>query len=209
MSSTRAYSSDVAFTPSVKSVQARKGSRDGYARMEERGAWQTGVTPDLAAFIEGQTSVFLATVNADGQPYIQHRGGPPGFLRALDDKTIAFVDFTGNRQYITQGNLADNPKAHLFLIDYAHRQRVKIWGEAGVVEGDSALMEQLMPDGYKARPEQVILFTVSAWDANCPQHIPQRFEATNVAAALAERDRRIEALEAEVERLRGMSVSQT
>jgi len=209
MSSTRAYSSDVAFTPSVKSVQARKGSRDGYARMEERGAWQTGVTPDLAAFIEAQTSVFLATVNADGQPYIQHRGGPPGFLRALDDKTIAFVDFTGNRQYITQGNLADNPKAHLFLIDYAHRQRVKIWGEAGVVEGDSALMEQLMPDGYKARPEQVILFTVSAWDANCPQHIPQRFEATNVAAALAERDRRIEALEAEVERLRGMSVSQT
>jgi predicted pyridoxine 5'-phosphate oxidase superfamily flavin-nucleotide-binding protein len=175
--------------------------------MEERGAWQTRITPDLAAFIEAQTSVFLATVNADGQPYIQHRGGPTGFLRALDDKTIAFVDFTGNRQYITQGNLADNPKAHLFLIDYAHRQRVKIWGEARVVEGDAELMGQLMPDGYKARPEQVILFTVSAWNANCPQHIPQRFEAANVVAALAERDRRIEALEAEVTRLRGVTVA--
>jgi predicted pyridoxine 5'-phosphate oxidase superfamily flavin-nucleotide-binding protein len=169
--------------------------------MEERGAWQTRITPDLAAFIEAQTSVFLATVNAGGQPYIQHRGGPPGFLRVLDDKTIGFADFTGNRQYITQGNLADNPKAHLFLIDYAHRQRVKIWGEARVVEGDSELMGQLMPDGYKARPEQVILFTVSAWNANCPQHIPQRFEAADVAAALLERDRRIEALEAEVSRL--------
>jgi uncharacterized protein len=196
-----AYSSDVAFTPSVKDVQARKGSRQGYARMEERGGWQTRITPDLARFIEAQTSVFLATVNADGQPYIQHRGGPAGFVRALDDKTIGFVDFAGNRQYITQGNLADNPKAHLFLIDYAQRQRVKIWGEARVVEGDAELIAKLMPDGYRARPEQVILFTVSAWNANCPQHIPQRFEAADVAAALAERDRRIEALETEIRRL--------
>ena len=170
--------------------------------MEERGAWQTRITPDLARFIEAQTSVFLATVNAEGQPYIQHRGGPAGFLRVLDDKTIGFADFAGNRQYITQGNLADNPKAHLFLIDYAHRKRVKIWGEARVVEGDGELMAQLMPHGYKARPEQVILFTVSAWDANCPQHIPQRFEAADVAAALAERDKRIAALEGEVVRLR-------
>ena len=202
MITARAYSSDVAFTPSVKGVQTRKGSRHGYARMEERGAWQTRITPDLARIIEAQTSVFLATVNADGQPYIQHRGGPAGFLRVLDDKTIGFADFAGNRQYITQGNLADNPKAHLFLIDYAHRKRVKIWGEARVVERDGELMAQLMPHGYKARPEQVILFTVSAWDANCPQHIPQRFEAADVAAALAERDKRIAALEGEVVRLR-------
>ena len=201
MSTARAYSSDVAFTPSVKGVQTRKGSRHGYARMEERGAWQTRITRDLARFIEAQTSVFLATVNADGQPYIQHRGGPAGFLRVLDDKTIGFTDFAGNRQYITQGNLADNPKAHLFLIDYAHRKRVKIWGEARVVEGDGELMAQLMTHGYKARPEQVILFTVSAWNANCPQHIPQRFEATDVAAALAERDKRIAALEGEIVRL--------
>ena len=202
MITARAYSSDVAFTPSVKGVQTRKGSRHGYARMEERGAWQTRITRDLTRFIEAQTSVFLATVNADGQPYIQHRGGPAGFLRVLDDKTIGFADFAGNRQYITQGNLADNPKAHLFLIDYAHRKRVKIWGEARVVERDGELMAQLMPHGYKARPEQVILFTVSAWDANCPQHIPQRFEAADVAAALAERYKRIAALEGEVVRLR-------
>jgi predicted pyridoxine 5'-phosphate oxidase superfamily flavin-nucleotide-binding protein len=200
--STTIYSSDVAFTQAVKAVQARKGSRGGYARMEERGGWETRITPELAQFIEAQTSVFLATVNAEGQPYIQHRGGPAGFLRVLDDKTIGFADFAGNRQYITQGNLADNPKAHLFLIDYAHRQRVKLWGAARVVEGDDALIARLMPEGYKARPEQVILFTLSAWNANCPQHIPQRFEAADVAAALAERDRRIEALEAEVKRLR-------
>jgi uncharacterized protein len=202
MRTAQTYSSDIAFTPSVKAVQTRKRSRHGYARMEERGAWQTRITPDLARFIEAQTSVFLATVNADGQPYIQHRGGPPGFLRLLDDNTIGFVDFAGNRQYITQGNLADNPRAHLFLIDYAKRQRVKIWGEARVVEGDAELTARLMPDGYKARAEQVILFTVSAWDANCPQHIPQRFEAADVAAALADRDKRIAALEAEVVRLR-------
>jgi hypothetical protein len=196
------FASDVAFTPSVKAVQSRKGSRRAYRRMEERGSWQTRITPDLARFVAAQTSVFLATANADGQPYIQHRGGPPGFLRVLDDKTIGFADFVGNKQFITQGNLADNPKAHLFLIDYAQRQRIKIWGEAHVVEGDSELLAKLMPAGYKARPDQVILFTVSAWDANCPQHIPQRFEAADVAAALAERDARIAALEAEVARLR-------
>jgi uncharacterized protein len=199
------YSSDVAFTPSVKAAQARKGSRASYARMEAAGSWETRITPDLKAFIEAQTSVFLATANKDGQPYIQHRGGPPGFLRVLDDKAIGFADFAGNRQYITLGNLADNPRAQLFLIDYARRRRVKIWGEARVVEGDAEWVVKLMPKGYKARPEHTILFSVSAWDANCPQHIPQRFEAADVAAALSERDRRIEALEAEVKRLRKAS----
>jgi predicted pyridoxine 5'-phosphate oxidase superfamily flavin-nucleotide-binding protein len=200
-----AYSSDVAFTPSVKTVQTRKGSRLAYQRMEERGSWQTRITPDLAAFIEAQTSIFLATVSAEGQPYIQHRGGPVGFLHVLDDKTIGFLDFSGNRQYITQGNLAENPKAHLFLIDYTYRRRIKIWGEARVVEGDVELTAKLMPDDYRARPEQVILFTVSAWDANCSQHIPQRFEAADVAIALAERDKRIEILEAEIKRLRAVT----
>jgi len=202
MDATPTYSSDVAFTPTVKAIQTRKGSRRGYASREQRGSWETRITPELAAFIAAQTSVFLATANADGQPYIQHRGGPAGFLRVLDDKTIGFVDFAGNRQYITQGNLADNPQAFLFLIDYAHRQRIKIWGNARVVEGDAELMGKLMPAGYEARPEQVILFTVSAWDSNCPQHIPQRFDAEDVAVALAERDRRIAALEAEIGRLR-------
>jgi uncharacterized protein len=202
MDTTSAYASDVAFTSSVKRLQTRKGSRRAYGRMEASGSWQTRITPDLAGFIEGQTSIFFATANTEGQPYIQHRGGPPGFLRVLDDKTIGFADFAGNRQYITLGNLAENPKAHLFLIDYTCRQRVKIWGEARVIEGDADLTARLMPEGYKARPEQVILFTVSAWDANCPQHIPQRFEAADVAATLAERDKRIEMLEAEIKRLR-------
>jgi predicted pyridoxine 5'-phosphate oxidase superfamily flavin-nucleotide-binding protein len=196
------YASDVAFTAAVKAVQSRKGSRGAYGRMEERGSWERRITPDLAAFIEAQTSVFLATASADGQPYIQHRGGPAGFLKVLDGETIAFADFAGNRQYITQGNLADNSKAHLFLIDYAQRRRIKIWGKARVIEGDAELTSKLMPQGYKARPEQVIAFTVSAWDANCSQHIPQRFEAADVATALAERDRRVAALEAEVVRLR-------
>ncbi|PSH54438.1 pyridoxamine 5'-phosphate oxidase [Phyllobacterium brassicacearum] len=202
MSSAPAFSSDVAFTPTVKSIQARKGSRNGYASMEERGSWQTRITPDLAQFIESQISVFFATANGDGQPYIQHRGGPAGFLHVLDEHTIAFADFAGNRQYITQGNLADNPKAYLFLIDYRTRQRVKLWGEARVVEGDADLMAKLMPENYRARPEQVILFEIAAWDMNCPQHIPLRFDATEVEAIAAARDERIRALEAEIAQLR-------
>ena len=203
------FSSDVAFTPAVKAIQARKGSRPSYARMEEGGSWRTVITPDLADFVAAQTSVFLATASADGQPYIQHRGGPAGFLHVLDEKTIAFADFAGNRQFITQGNLSENSKAYLFLIDYAQRRRIKIWGEAKVVEGDAALTARLMPPDYKARPEQTILFTVAAWDMNCPQHIPQRFEAPDVAAALSRKDAviteqesRIAALEAELARLR-------
>ena len=186
--------SDVAFTDTVKAIQRRKGSRAAYARMEAEGSWQQAITPDLKDAIEAQTSVFLATANAQGQPYIQHRGGPAGFLRVLDARTIAFVDFAGNRQYISQGNLAENPMAHLFLIDYAQRRRIKIWGTARVVEGDEALQQRLMPAGYRARPEQVMLFTVSAWDVNCPQHIPQRFEEVEVRAALEKKDRRIAAL---------------
>jgi predicted pyridoxine 5'-phosphate oxidase superfamily flavin-nucleotide-binding protein len=197
------YSSDIAFTPTVKAIQSRRGSRRGCAQGEEKGAWATQISGDLKAFIEAQTSVFLATANAEGQPYVQHRGGPAGFLRVIDDNTIGFVDFTGNRQYITAGNLADNAKAYLFLIDYAHRRRIKIWGTARVVEGDNELTAKLMPEGYKARPEQIILFTVAAWDTNCPQHIPQRFEAADVAAALAERDERIAGLEAELAKLKG------
>lgn len=203
MNTKSTYSSDVAFTPQVKAVQARKGSRRIYSRKEEEGAWPTVIRDDLKDFIEAQTSVFLATASAEGQPTIQHRGGPPGFLKVLDEKTIGFVDYAGNRQYITTGNLEENPKAFLFLIDYAQKQRIKIWGEARVVEGDEALIAKLMPENYKARAEQVILFTVSAWDVNCSQHIPQRFDADDVARALARRDERIAELEAEIARLKG------
>jgi predicted pyridoxine 5'-phosphate oxidase superfamily flavin-nucleotide-binding protein len=202
MGTSDTYSSDIAFTPAVKAIQARKESRHAYARMEQGGSWETRITPELTDFVESQTSVFLATVNAQGQPYIQHRGGPAGFLRVLDEQFIGFVDFSGNRQFITEGNLTENAKAHLFLIDYANQRRIKIWGEAKVIAGDSDLMAKLMPEGYKARGEQVILFKVMAWDVNCPKHIPQRFEAADVARVLAERDARIAALEEELKQLR-------
>ena len=197
-----AFSSDVAFTPAVKAIQARKGSRDRYAQMEEGGAWRTEIDENLTAFLAGQDSMFLATASANGQPYIQHRGGPKGFIRILDKNTLAFADYAGNRQYITQGNLSENPKAYIFLMDYAHRRRVKIWGEARIVDDDPALLQSLMPQGYKARPEQAILFRIAAWDTNCAQHIPQKFDAADVAAALAARDARIAELEAELAALK-------
>ena len=204
MTEERTMASDVAFTPTVKAIQSRKGSRGAYARMESQGGWATAITEELAAFIAAQTSIFLATANAQGQPYIQHRGGPPGFLQVFDEHTIGFADFNGNRQYISSGNLAENPRAHLFLIDYATRQRIKLWGTARVVEDDKTLIARLMPANYRAKSEQAILFTVAAWDANCPQHIPQRLEAGVVAKALQSRDRKIAELEAEISRLKAI-----
>ncbi|MCZ4290048.1 pyridoxamine 5'-phosphate oxidase family protein [Hoeflea alexandrii] len=189
-------SSDIAFTPTVKAIQDRKGSRSTYAGMEQRGGWRTVIDPELAAFVEHTRSFFLATANSEGQPYVQHRGGPPGFLRVLDRHTLGFADFKGNRQFITEGNLEDNPKAFIFLIDYALQRRIKIWGTAKMVGATPELLSRLMPEGYRARPEQIALFKVEAWDVNCPQHIPQRFEADDVARVLAQRDARIAELEA-------------
>jgi predicted pyridoxine 5'-phosphate oxidase superfamily flavin-nucleotide-binding protein len=203
MSDLHTYSSDVAFSPAVKEIQTRKGSREIYAHVEASGGWRTEIDEKLAAFLAETNSLYFATASADGQPYIQHRGGPKGFVKILDKNTLAFADYRGNQQYITQGNLTENPKAHLFLMDYAHRRRVKIWGEARVVDDDPALLQSLMPQGYKARPEQVILFKISAWDTNCPQHIPQKFDAADVAAALAARDARIAELETELAALKG------
>jgi len=209
MSKNSRIASDIAFTPAVKAIQARRGSRAAYARMEEGKGWNTTITPELAEFIAAQSSVFLGTANAAGQPYIQHRGGPPGFLRVLDEQTIAFADLRGNRQFITQGNLAENPKAHLFLIDYANRQRIKLWGEARIVEDDAALLADLLPKDGKARGEQVLIFRVLAWDANCPKHIPQRFDAADSSRALEQRDQRIAELEAEVRRLLDLGAQHT
>jgi predicted pyridoxine 5'-phosphate oxidase superfamily flavin-nucleotide-binding protein len=202
MANAYVYVSDVAFTPAVKSIQARKGSREAYAHVEQHG-WRTEVDENLAASLAQANSFYFASASADGQPYIQHRGGPKGFLKVLDKQTLAFADYAGNRQYLTQGNLSENPKAYIFVMDYAHRRRVKIWGEARVVEDDPALTQSLMPKGYRARPEQVIVFKIAAWDTNCPQHIPQKFDALDVAAALAARDARIAELEAEVAALKG------
>ncbi|MGB7740829.1 MAG: pyridoxamine 5'-phosphate oxidase family protein [Steroidobacteraceae bacterium] len=191
MSDDLRYPSDVAFTPAVKAIQDRKGSRDNYARMEEGEGWSTTITPALAAFIAEQNSIYLGTANAAGQPYIQHRGGPAGFLRVVDESTLAFVDFKGNRQYITQGNLTENPKAFIFLMDYARRRRIKLWGTAWFVEGDAELVRSLMPDGYRAHPEQVFMFSLSAWDANCPQHIPKRVDLAEMESMIAAKDRTI------------------
>jgi uncharacterized protein len=207
MSETHTFSSDVGFTPAVKAIQTRKGSRDGYADVEERGGWRTEIDEKLAGFLTETNSLYFATASADGQPYIQHRGGPKGFVKILDKNTLAFADYSGNRQYITQGNLTENPKAYIFVMDYAHRRRVKLWGEARVVDDDAALLKSLMPQGYKARGEQVILFKIVAWDTNCPQHIPQKFDAADVTTALASRDARIADLEAELAGLKSQPAS--
>jgi uncharacterized protein len=203
MSDIHTYSSDIAFTPTVKAIQARKGSREAYAHVEQNGGWRTEIDDRLASFLAETNSFYLATASKDGQPYIQHRGGPKGFVKILDKHTIAFADYSGNRQYITQGNLAENSKAYIFVMDYAHRRRVKLWGEARVVEDDPALLQSLMPKGYRARPEQVIIFKIAAWDTNCPQHIPQKFDAADVAAALEQRDAHTTELEAELAKLKG------
>jgi predicted pyridoxine 5'-phosphate oxidase superfamily flavin-nucleotide-binding protein len=200
--SSQPYSSDVAFTPAVKAIQTRKGSREGYAQVERDGGWRTDIDDKLAGFLADTNSFFIATATADGQPYIQHRGGPKGFVKVLDKRTIAFADYAGNRQFLTQGNLSENPKAHIFIMDYAHRRRVKIWGEAQIIDDDPALLDSLMPKGYRARPEQVILFRIAAWDTNCPQHIPQKFDAADVAQAMSEAAAKIAVLEAEVAKLK-------
>ncbi len=168
------YVSDIAFTPAVKSVQEQLGSRHGYAQMEQGRGWTDVITPDLAAFIAERDSFYLGTAATDGQPYIQHRGGPAGFLKVLDERRLAFADYSGNRQYITVGNLSENNQAFIFLMDYANRQRVKVWGRAHVVENDPELLARVADADYDARIERVIVFDVEAWDSNCPQHITPR-----------------------------------
>lgn len=203
----RRPASDVAFSGSVKAAQARRGSRALYERVERGEGWETRITPALAAFIAERDSAYLATASADGQPYVQHRGGPRGFLRVLDESTLAFADYAGNRQYITVGNLAENPRAFLFLMDYAARRRIKLWGRARCVEGDAALLAQLTPPGARARVERAIVFTLEAWDANCPQHIPRKFDAADVAAALDSLRARVAALETENAALRAAAAT--
>ena len=197
----RQYPSDVAFTPAVKSIQAAKGSRSTYAKVESRG-WQTRVTPDLAEFMSGLDMFYLGTASAEGQAYIQYRGGPPGFLKVVDDRTLAFADFAGNGQYITLGNLSENPKAFLFLMDYANRRRVKLWGTARVVEDDGELMKRLSDPEYPGEVERAVVFTVEAWDINCPQHIHLRYPERQIRSVIDQLQRRIGELEQELAKLR-------
>ena len=198
----KTYTSDIAFTPAVKSIQARLGSRDSYHRMEDGRGWSSTITPDLAQFIGQRDSFYLATASADGQPYIQHRGGPPGFLRVLDETTLAFADFGGNRQYISAGNLSENEQVSLFLMDYPNRRRVKIWGRARVVENDDTLMKEVADEAYAAKPERAIVIKVDAWDVNCPQHITPRYSESEVEVRIDELHQRIAELETEIETLR-------
>jgi predicted pyridoxine 5'-phosphate oxidase superfamily flavin-nucleotide-binding protein len=196
----RQYPSDIAFTPAVKAVQTAKGSRDNYAKVERRG-WRTRVTPDLAEFVAGLDMFYLGTASAEGQPYIQYRGGSPGFLKVLDEKTLAFADFSGNRQYITVGNLSENSRAFLFLMDYANQQRVKLWGTARI-EDDPELLDQLRDPDYPGKVERAIVFTIEAWDINCPQHIHQRFSQGQVQPVIEQLQHRITELEETLAKLR-------
>lgn len=189
------YPSDVAFTPTVKAIQETKGSRGAYSKMEKRGGWRTTVTPDLAAFLARLDMFYLGTSNAEGQPYIQYRGGPVGFLRVIDDRTLGFADFAGNQQYVTLGNLADNPKAFLFLMDYENRRRIKVWGKARAVEDDAGLLRRLADPDYAAQIERAILFEIDAWDVNCPQHLFPRVRLDRIDPEIHRLKKRIAELE--------------
>ena len=194
--------SDIAFTPSVKAIQERMGSRKQYARMEEGDGWSDTITQELEDFLCEVDSFYIATASADGRPYIQHRGGPKGFLKVLDDRTLAFADFMGNRQYISLGNLAANNQAFVFLMDYATQTRIKVWGTAEAIEDDPDLLQQLTDPQYKGKPERVIRFHVQAWDANCRQHIPLKYSQEDVKSIVQPLHDRLAKLEAENERLK-------
>ena len=199
--------SDLVFPPAARKAQAERGSAQHYERQFTTGFPNT-VTPDLAGYIAQLDTAFLATVSEAGAPYIQHRGGPKGFIKVVDDKTLGFADYRGNRQYITLANLSENDRAFLFLLDPARRQRIKIWGRARMIEGDSALIERLFDSGYKARPERAILFTIEAWDVNCSQHITARMTVDEVEGLLGTVQEQIAALQAENARLRAALAGQ-
>jgi predicted pyridoxine 5'-phosphate oxidase superfamily flavin-nucleotide-binding protein len=175
------HRSDVGFTSAVKAAQQARGSRAGYEKAVTRHDWDDRVTPALEAFIAERDSFYLGTASADGQPYIQHRGGPKGFLKVLDEHRLAFADYRGNRQYISVGNLSENDKAFIFLMDYPNRRRIKIWGRAEYVEGNSDVLQRVTDPDYDAKPERAIVFHITAWDWNCPQHITPRYTVEELA----------------------------
>jgi len=200
-----AYAKDM-FSEASKRIQEQRGSRAAYAKVEAHGGFNVEVTDELREFLAGIDTAFLATADATGQPYVQHRGGEKGFIRALDEHTIAFADLSGNRQYISTGNLTENERVCLFLIDYAHRQRVKVWGTARMVDVTPDLLAQLPELPKRARAEQVCVITVTRWDINCPQHIPVKLDAQDVAPAIEKLQTRIAELEAENAALRTAGV---
>ena len=188
--------SDIAFTPAVKAAQETRGSRGSYAKMEQRGGWNDVITPALEEFIAEREFFYLGTASAEGQPYIQHRGGPKGFLKVLDEKTLAVADYAGNAQYISLGNLTENDKAFIFLMDYPNQQRIKVWGRAEFIENDPKLLDQVIDAGYQARPQRVLVFHMEAWDVNCPQHIQRRYTAEEMQPMQKGLQERVAELEA-------------
>ncbi len=197
--------SEIAFTPIVKAAQEKRGSRTSYAKMEQRGEqgpWRDVVTPELSQYIAERDSLYLGTAGADGQPYIQYRGGPKGFLKVLDEHTLAFADFAGNAQYISLGNLNENNKAYIFLMDYPNRHRIKIWGTAEFIEDDPELLQRVVDPDYKARRERVLRFHVKAWSPNCTQHIKQRFTAEEMVPRVQKLQQCIAELEETIVSLR-------
>lgn len=192
---------EIAFTPEVQTAQSERGSRQTYEKYIANGPANDVITPKIAEFISQIDGFYLGTVSSNGYPYIQFRGGAPGFLKVLDEKTLGFADFSGNVQYITVGNLSGNDKAFLFLMDYRHRKRIKIWGKAEYIEGDSVLIEQLRVPDYPAEIERAIIFHVEATSENCPQHIPIRYSETEVAAMMAPLQARITQLEQQLANL--------
>jgi hypothetical protein len=190
----------IAFTPSVKAAQQRDGSRASYARNLESGGelFNYRLGDAEADFIAAQRSFYMATVSETGWPYVQHRGGPRGFLKVLGDKTLAFADFAGNRQLVSVGNAAGNDRVALTLVDYANRVRLKLLGRLAITDllPNDELAGRLLEPGYRARAQRVVSIAVEGFDWNCPQHLPVRIDAEDVQLALDERDARIQALEA-------------
>lgn len=210
------YPSDIGFTPAVKAIQSAKRSRASYAKMEQWGGWKTTVTGELASFVSELDMFYLGTASASGQPYIQYRGGSPGFLKVIDEQTLGFADFAGNQQFISVGNLSENPRAYIFLMDYANRRRIKLWGQARVVEDDPTLLDQLQDPDSPGRVEWAILFEIEAWDINCPQHIHKRFSERQLApvinelqATIDELRTKLQSMEKENQALRGINQDST
>jgi predicted pyridoxine 5'-phosphate oxidase superfamily flavin-nucleotide-binding protein len=196
--------STLVFTPAVQKAQAERGSAKSYEKRVAEG-FPDRLTPELVTFIAEQDTMFFGTASAAGAPYIQHRGGPKGFIKVVDQQTLGFADYRGNRQYITLANLSENDRAFMFLLDPARRQRVKLWGRARVVEDDPALVTRLFDEGYKAKPERAILFSIEAWDANCSSHIMTRFSEADLEEAFATVRAKMAELQAENARLRALA----
>ncbi|HHJ20415.1 MAG TPA: pyridoxamine 5'-phosphate oxidase family protein, partial [Gammaproteobacteria bacterium] len=192
----------ILFSPATRAIQERYGSRDTIARMETRGHWKSRLPEDVISFIRARNSFYIGTASCEGRPYIQHRGGPTGFIHVLDQETLAWPEFKGNRQHITAGNLSENNQAFIFLMDYSLPRRIKLWGRAEVVEDSNALIPDIRSQPYYAKIARAIRFTVEVWDENCRQYIPDYSADSELMIKLQKSQNKITSLENEIKRLR-------